>query len=358
MTLIKLLAVGDIYLQSKKGNNPFEEVKGVFREKDILFGNLETVLSNKGKEVDKAVPLHTSPDKVKYLKDASFDVFNLANNHILDLGIEGFNETLEILSWNDIQFIGVNNQKFSNRYLIIEKKGLKIGFLGFCESGFRDYKNNIIINKIDEKTITNDIERIKEKCDVVIISLHWGFDNVLYPSPKQIELAHRIIKSGGNIILGHHSHVVQGIEEYKGGLIAYSLGNFQFFNSSIKKEEKRNDYSIVLSMSINKNGLMDYDLIPVKINENFTPYLISQYESKKVIDSILEISKPIVSKEISEARWFKEISEEYLLGNIKSWIFRIKKYGFKHFLEFCKWLVSPFVIRCYIGLLKQIIKRR
>ena len=82
MNLVKLLAVGDIFLQSKNGNNSFEKVKRVFKEKDILFGNLESVLSNKGKEAEKAVPLHTSPDKVKYIKDASFDVLNLANNHI------------------------------------------------------------------------------------------------------------------------------------------------------------------------------------------------------------------------------------------------------------------------------------
>lgn len=358
MTLIKLLAVGDIFLQSKNGKNPFEKVKGVLKGKDILFGNLETALSNKGNEKEKAVCLYTSPKKVKYIKKAGFDILNLANNHILDLGIEGFNETLEVLSWNGIQFIGVTNQKFSNRYLIIEKRGIKLGFLGYWEGGFHDYKNNnIIINKIDERTITNDIGRIKEKCDVAIISLHWGFDNVFYPSPKQIKLAHRIIKSGANIILGHHSHVIQGIEEYRGGLIAYSLGNFQFFNLSINKEEKRNYYSFILSMGINKNGLKNYDIIPVKINENFIPYLISQDESKKVIDSILEISKPIVNKEMSEAEWFEEISWEYLSGNIKSWVFRIKKYGFMHFLKFCKWLISPFVIRCYIGLLKQKIRK-
>lgn len=136
MSIVNLMAVGDIFLQSKNGNDPFEKIKRVFKEKDILFGNLETALSNKGKEVEKAVPLHTSPDEVKYLKDTSFDILNLANNHVFDLGIDGFNETLEVLSRNDIQFIGVANQKFNSSYLIVKKRGIKLGFLGYCESGF------------------------------------------------------------------------------------------------------------------------------------------------------------------------------------------------------------------------------
>jgi len=358
--LVKLLAVGDISLRSKNGNNPFKKVKRAFKEKDILFGNLETVLSNKGKEVEKAVPLHTSPYKVKYLKDASFDIFNLANNHLLDLGIEGFNENLEVLSRNGIKFIGVANQRFNNSYSVVEKSGVKLGFLGYCESGFRDYKNNIFINKIDEKTITNDIGRIKRECDVVIVSLHWGIEKVFYPSPKQIELAHRLIDNGADIILGHHPHVSQGIETYKNGIIAYSLGNFQFQfdpNECSGIKNKRTNQTIILSLIISKNGLQNYNIIPVKIDECLLPTLVSQNEGREILQFISNVSKPINNKEMSEPRWFEEISEEYLSGSIKSWIFRIKKYGIKHFLKFCKWLISPFVIRCYIGLLKQKLRR-
>jgi len=128
---LKLIAVGDICLKTKNNMHPFKNVKQAYKYKDILFGNLETVLSNRGKEVEKAVLLHASPKKVEYLKDAEFDILNVANNHIMDLGLEGFNDTLEVLNRNDLKFVGAGNQKFNHSYAIVERKGIKLGFLGY-----------------------------------------------------------------------------------------------------------------------------------------------------------------------------------------------------------------------------------
>ncbi|HBY58148.1 MAG TPA: hypothetical protein DEG96_09910 [Candidatus Atribacteria bacterium] len=182
MNTIKIMAVGDIFLKTKNNKFPFENVKEILKDKDILFGNLETVLSNQGKETEKAVSLHTSPDKVSYLKDAAFDILNVANNHIMDLGIEGFNETLNILAKNNINFIGARNNAKQD-YIILEKQVIKLGFLGYSNSGLVLPEKNIWINKIELKTIIKDIEYIKQKCDFVIISLHWRIENVFLSIP-------------------------------------------------------------------------------------------------------------------------------------------------------------------------------
>jgi len=87
--MLKLLVVGDIFLQTKNSKRPFENVKEVLQSNDILFGNLETVLSNRGVKAEKAALLYSPPEKVDYLKDAGFDILNIANNHIMDLGEEG-----------------------------------------------------------------------------------------------------------------------------------------------------------------------------------------------------------------------------------------------------------------------------
>ncbi len=97
MSTVRLMAVGDISLHTGNNKHPFDDIRDVFRSKDILFGNLETVLSDQGEKALKAVVLHSPPEKVRYLKDAGFDILNIANNHIMDKGVEGFDETLKVL---------------------------------------------------------------------------------------------------------------------------------------------------------------------------------------------------------------------------------------------------------------------
>ena len=352
MNTMKLIAVGDIFLKTRNNKSPFEKVQKLFKNKDILFGNLETVLSVKGEKKEKVVPLCIAPEKVKYLKEVNFDVLNLANNHIMDLGIAGFNKTLEVLMKNNLKFIGVSNNKYNLDYVIIEKQGIKLGFLAYAQCGEVFLKESMRINKLELKKITKDIEFIKQKCDFVIVSLHWGIENVFYPSPKQINLAHELIESGATIILGHHSHVIQGIEKYKNCLIAYSLGNFQF-NPYVSNSP--NNQSFILTIELTKNGLEGYNITPVKIDKDFVPVLVVE-EQEEIRQFIFEISHHINDGIITWRWWFEQIAAEYLSGNMKSFIIRIKKFGFRHFLQCIRWLISPFVIKCYIGFLSKKLK--
>lgn len=360
MANIRLLAVGDIVLQTKDDENPFQSVKQTFADKDILFGNLETVLSNEGKKAEKAVVLYTSPDKAVYLKEAGFDVLNVANNHIMDLGPKGCSETLEVLNQNGLNFIGVSNHKFIKPWAIIENKGLRLGFLGYLQGGLNDPQSGVIIRGIDEAEIIRDIEILSPQCDLVIISLHWGIEKVFYPSPKQVVLAHKLIDTGATIVLGHHPHVVQGIERYKDGLIAYSLGNFQFEfdpEECSGQRDKRTNQSVILSLELSKDGLEAYDIIPVMIDEHFAPYMPVEEKRDEIRHFISKISEPISLKTLNERWWFEEIAWEYLSGNIKSWIVRIKRYGFSHLLQCIRWLLSPFCVRCYVAIMRRRIKR-
>ena len=156
-----------------------------------------------------------------------------------------------------------------------------------------------------------------------------------------------------DIILGHHPHVIQGIERYKHGLIVYSLGNFQF-EPSVSKSP--NNQSFIISIELTKEGLEDYEIIPILVNEDFVPVIVKGINRKNILDFINIISQPLVRGEITERMWFKEIANTYLSGNMKSWIVRIKKYGIKHFLPCIRWLISPFVIKCYIGFLSKKLK--
>jgi poly-gamma-glutamate synthesis protein (capsule biosynthesis protein) len=353
MNSLKLMAVGDITLQTKNNQHPFKCVMDTFGKKDVLFGNLETVLSITGNEKKKSVVLKSSPDSVTYLDDAKFDILNVANNHILDLGMEGFKNTLNLLDEHELEYIGAGFEKSSLNSSIIERNGIKLGFLGYTIGRFK-VPEEISISKIKEKKIISDIELIKGKCDFVVVSLHWGTENVFYPSPKQVELAHKLIDHGVTLILGHHPHVLQGIEKYKNGLIAYSLGNFQF---DCKLSQSSTNDSIIFCVDFDKNGINNFQIIPIVINENFVPIQAKGNVKENISNFISQISKPLLNGNITNKWWFEKIGEEYLIGNMNSYCTRIKKYGIMPLVECVIWLFTPFCLMCYSGVFrKRILK--
>jgi len=356
--MVKLIAVGDISLITKNNLPPFDAVKESFRGKDILFGQLETVLSNRGRKAEKRTLLYTSPEKVRYLKEAGFDVLNIANNHIFDLGPEGINDTLDILHQNDIFFVGAGNQKFNQPYAIIERNGITLGFSGYTTSGFEHVEEDVFINRFDENNIVRDIKDLKSKCDIVVVSLHWGIENVFYPSPEQQVFARECIDAGACVILGHHPHVFQGIERYENGLILYSLANFQFdFDHEGVVDDKLSD-TLILTVNLTKNGVKNYDIVPAKISREYVPYIVDKEEKENRIKAMSEISTRIIEGRVTSKFWFEQIGYEYLRGNMSAWIVRIMRYGIKHLLQFIQWLLSPFVIRCCLGTIRNTFKKK
>lgn len=155
------------------------------------------------------------------------------------MGREGFEKTLEGLEARGIAYVGGGgrgDEKLPGG-LIVERSGIRFGFLAYTTGRFRS-PPGVTVAKLKRKSVIEDIRALKERTDHVIVSLHWGgIENTYYPSPDQVRLAHAFIENGGaTLILGHHSHTIQGgLERYKGGLIAYSLGNFQF-DTEIFKE--------------------------------------------------------------------------------------------------------------------------
>lgn len=360
---IHINAVGDVSLRvdeaSTDGRSPFRHVQSALSAADIVFGNLETVLSQKGCLAQKAVTLSVPPERARWLKEAGFSILNVANNHILDRGLPGLQDTLRILEELGLPFIGVHRPGQKAAHVVLERQGLRVGFLGYCEGGQTCGQGYEALS-VDEERVLRDLSLVREQADLMVVSLHWGIEKVFYPSPKQVVLAHKLIDTGATIVLGHHPHVVQGIERYKDGLIAYSLGNFQFEfdpEECSGQRDKRTNQSVILSLELSKDGLDAYDIIPVMIDEHFAPYMPVEEKRDEIRHFISKISEPISLKTLNERWWFEEIAWEYLSGNIKSWIVRIKRYGFSHLLQCIRWLLSPFCVRCYVAIMRRRIKR-
>ena len=240
--------VGDImfdksvaaFIKSKGEDYIFQGYEKHFEGSDIVFGNLETPLSSRGQPIqDKEYTFRSSPKIAPFLKKHNFTALSIANNHVLDYGSAAFVDSMKILKENGISYGGggYNKQEASDG-VVIEKKGLKIGFIAFTRvtpnvdwyAGAR--KPGIIgAYKAHEAEVLDAVKNLKPKCDILVVSLHWGKEGSTIVRKQEAELAHKLVDSGADVIMGHHPHVVQSVELYKDKLIIYSLGNFIFTTS-------------------------------------------------------------------------------------------------------------------------------
>ena len=228
------------FIKSKGERYVFEGYEKHFKGSDIVFSNLETSLSTKGQPIkDKEYTFRSSPKLAPYLKEYNFTVLSIANNHVLDYGQSAFVETMNVLKEAGVSYVGggLNKQEASNG-VVMERKGLKIGFIAFTRvtpsvDWYAGAKKPGIIGayKVHEAEVLSAVGNLKDKCDLLVVSLHWGKEGSVEVREQETELAHLLIDSGVDVIMGHHPHVVQKVEMYKGKPIFYSLGNF-FFTTS------------------------------------------------------------------------------------------------------------------------------
>jgi len=224
-----VLLVGDIMLDREVENlinqnsiyYPFQKISHFLRGIDIVFGNLEgLVVENPPEFPDDSLKFAFNPEVIKGASWSHFNLFSLSNNHTPDMGKEGLEETEKWLKKYEINFVG-NPLSGSSDNLNSSFSSDNITFLAFNQIfPFMDKGEEIIKAIKTVKSLNPD--------NFLIVSLHWGEEYKLINSPVQQSLARKIIEAGGDLIIGHHPHVVQNIEKYQGKLIFYSLGNFIF----------------------------------------------------------------------------------------------------------------------------------
>ena len=257
-----VLFVGDIMLDRGveylvKQNSiyyPFQNISHFLRGIDIVFGNLEgPVVENPPQFPDDSLKFAFTPEVIKGASWSHFNLFSLSNNHTPDMGKEGSEETKEWLKKYGINFVG-DPLSGSSDNLNSSFYRDDITFLAF---------NQIFPFMDKEEEIIKTIKMVKSSNpdNFLIVSMHWGEEYKLINSPVQQSLAHRIIEAGGDLIIGHHPHVVQNIEKYQGKLIFYSLGNFifdQYFSTETQE-------GLAVGLEIHPDKLV-CRLFPLRIN--------------------------------------------------------------------------------------------
>ncbi len=310
---LKIMAAGDIHLArgveyhinriGKGYTYPFELIVDMLKKGDVIFANLENPFTDKEKPVYGKIAFRSRPEAFEAVRFGGFNLLNIANNHIMDQYEQGLFDTIALLEKEKIAFAGAGrNLDEARKPAIIEKNGLKIGMLSYTDMAYDVFAGNppMSFAATAEKAgvaprefeyIKEDIEKLRDKVDLLIVSLHWGVEYVYEVLPEQVDFAHRVIDLGADIIIGHHPHRMKGIEIYKGKPIIYSLGNL-----ISDQNDPRNQEGFIIEMDFRGNRLESFSAIPFVIEGKSRVVPVYGDDARFLLQNQKKISEELGSK--------------------------------------------------------------
>lgn len=271
----------------------FENVKSVFEEDDLTIVNFEGTLTDSTIREDKQFAFKADKSYAEILTDGFVEAANLANNHSKDYGEQSYNDTMDALDEAGITNFGYD------RVAIKKVKGIKVGLVG----------TYVLADGLGVKdSMEKNIQDLKDEgAQVIIASFHWGEEKAEYPNDVQVELAHAAIDAGADLVLGHHPHVLQGIEKYKGKNIVYSLGNFCFGGNMYPSDM---DTMIFQQTFTLKGGKLQEDnvtnIIPCSISSvedynNYQPTPAAGEKETEILNKITQRSQGLSNENTEES---------------------------------------------------------
>lgn len=277
-----LLFTGDIMLSRSVGalmaskqdyNRPFEKIEDFTRSADLTVANLETPVSTRGVKVGSIYSFRSDPKVLQGLQFAGFDLVTVANNHAWDYGRTAFTDTLNNLASAGISYIGGGHAAAeAHAGVVKDVNGTRIGFLAYTDllpaslAAGADSPGLAIYNEVQ---MQKDIAAIKTRSDIVAVSFHFGDEYKSRHNPTQEMLAHAAIDYGADLVIGHHPHVVEDVEQYRGKWIAYSLGNF-VFDQNFSTETQ---HGLMIRAFIKGKTIDRIEKVPVAISDEYQPVL-------------------------------------------------------------------------------------
>jgi len=244
----------------------FHQVAELLMGTHCTVANLESVVSDMGlKKNSLPSRSYRGPGGfAQVLAQHNIGIVSVANNHMLEHGPEAVQDTLEKLQKAGVKALGLpyGRQSECPDKQIASFGGVRIAFLSYC----LNLEKSTVGIVPGEAEILADVRFYRDQVDRVMLCLHWGVEYMPFPSPAQVQLAHRLIEAGVDIILGHHPHCLQGIETYQDGIIAYSLGNFVCDSWHNTWRE-----SLFLKLSVPREGAISYETTPIWINDEYQP---------------------------------------------------------------------------------------
>lgn len=261
----------------------FANVRDIFAADDLTIVNLEGTLTTGGERADKTFAFRGDPAYTQILASGSVEAVNLANNHSKDYGAQSYEDTISHVEAAGIRTFGYD------RTALLEIKGVKVGLAGIYE----------LAEGIGcMESMQNAVSSLKSQgAQLIIVSFHWGTEKETYPDDVQRELAHAAIDAGAHLVLGHHPHVLQGVEKYNGRYICYSLGNFCFGGN--KNPSDKDTMIFQQTFTVNGDEVAADDQvqeIPCSISSsssinNYQPTPAQGSEQERIAAKIAELSQ-------------------------------------------------------------------
>ncbi|HOK00570.1 MAG TPA: CapA family protein [Candidatus Pacearchaeota archaeon] len=293
---VSLIAVGDISYSRgverivKKQNDinyPFLKIGDYLKNADLVFGNLETPITE-GREInDFEMIFRSNPLTEKALKLNNFSILSLANNHTPNFGEKGLKDTFFYLGKEGIKYVGAGeNEKTAYQPVYIEKKGIKFAFLAYNDFdvvplSYKATENYAGTAFMETEKMIEAVKKAKQKSDFVIVSMHSGNEYVNKPNSSQVNFAHSAIDAGADLVIGHHPHVVQILEKYKDKYIFYSLGNF-IFDQQASETRK----GLMIKVYFTKDEITKISLLPIIMKNLAQPEIADINEAKKILQRL------------------------------------------------------------------------
>ena len=291
-----IIFTGDVMLsrgvaRTIKDNNdvdyPFLKIRDYLKTADIVFGNLETALTQ-GREIGPGeMVFRADPELAHSLRRAGFSVMSLANNHSMNFGQAGIKETFLNLLEAGVDYCGAgNNSDEAYSPVFISKKGINFAFLAFTDSdvipaSYQAGTSTAGVAFMDIAKMQKAVKSAQETADFVIVSMHSGYEYKTNPNNRQINFAHSAVDAGADLVIGHHPHIVQKAELYKNKYIFYSLGNFVFDQRATNTRQ-----AVIMKAIFNKAKLLEIEPQAIFI-ENFSqPTIIKDDIARNIISRL------------------------------------------------------------------------
>jgi poly-gamma-glutamate capsule biosynthesis protein CapA/YwtB (metallophosphatase superfamily) len=303
--VVHLAATGDIMLDRSMGHHlrqgkldyPFYEVAHWFHAADLTIGNLESALGDIGEPEPKAYPFRAPPEAAESLARAGFDIVSLANNHGMDYGPEALLQGIDLLHAAGVVPIGAGvDETAAYAPHITSINGLSLAIFGYVNVPveWRGFDTETWTAAADApglawatvERIQSGVGAVRDDVDLIIVVLHSGYEYVDPPSPVQMELSRAAVDAGADLVIGHHAHILQGIEFYRDGVIVYGLGNFVF-------EIDGPPETAVLYAWLDANGVREIELLPAIIQFGGQPRPAASWEAGPILQRVYQLSRPL-----------------------------------------------------------------
>jgi poly-gamma-glutamate synthesis protein (capsule biosynthesis protein) len=339
---VRLMLTGDNMILDSHPNPTqcYAGVVGAMREADLRFGNLELPLTEASMALDpqkvaqfKAIGANTQITRqrmdvkcIDALKLAGYDAVSLANNHHMAYGAEGSARTRELLQRAGIKHCGAGaDLREATRAAVLECKGLRFAFLSYTMVCLPQYaatetspgmavmkihttyspparyneqpgtpmKTHTFADPEAAQSLRANVEDARRNADIVVCAFHWGVsvDNLAagvlrQRAAYQAEVGRLCIDAGATVVVGHHPHVLQGVECYKGGVICYSLGNFVLASGGAIRYGFPPE-GVIADCTLSKDGIAQFSFIPLELDEDTCPHLAGE-EFARGVHKVLE----------------------------------------------------------------------